>query len=95
MLGRVEQCLRGGRHLQNLLNFHLVRVAPSPVLTRFEGLDDRMMNFSEVRRGMLVPGVVAAADVSARKAEAQVNPAIPHLEAFLAAPAARMNVSNL
>jgi hypothetical protein len=54
-----------------------------------------MLNFSEVRRGMLVLGVVAAADVPARKAETQVNPAIPHRQAFFAALAARANFLNL
>jgi hypothetical protein len=54
-----------------------------------------MLNFTEVRRGMLVLGVVAATDVSARKAETQGNPGIPHRQTFLAALAARLDFSNL
>src|SRR5256885_4181300 len=40
-------------------------------------------------QGMLVLGFVAAADVSAGPAQAQMHPGIAHLEAFLAAFAAR------
>jgi len=38
-----------------------------------------------VFRGMLVFRIVATADVAAGHAEPQVNPGIPHFQAFLAA----------
>jgi len=48
-----------------------------------------MLRGVKVLGGMLVLGFVAAADVSAGPAQAQMHPGIAHLEAFLAAFAAR------
>jgi hypothetical protein len=47
----------------------------------------------EMLRGVAVLGIVAAADVTALPAQAQVNPRVAHLQAFLAA--ARIAVFRL
>src|SRR5271154_6189100 len=73
---------------------HFVHIAPAPVLARLEGLDDRVLGLMEVLGGMLVLGRVAAADVAADEALPQVDPGIAHLEAFLAAFAARFDLAN-
>jgi hypothetical protein len=77
-----------GRHIGSSLGagLHddLVYVAPDPILPRLEGLDERVLRGVEVLGSVLVLGVVAAADVAAGQALAQVNPAVSHLEALLA-----------
>src|SRR5258708_17238978 len=74
------------------LEHQLVRVAEKPVLTRLEGLDHRMLRGVVVLGGVLVLRTVAAADVAALHAEAEVDPDVTHLEAFLAAVAAGRDV---
>ena len=49
----------------------------------------------EMCGGMLVLGVVAAADMTADQANAQVHPAIPGLQAILAANGAGRNFLDL
>src|SRR6185295_5813383 len=71
------------------LHADLVHIAPAPALARLERGDDRVLGRVEVLRGVLVLRVVAAADVAAGAAKAQVQPAIAHLQAFLAAPGPR------
>jgi len=44
-----------------------------------------MLGLMKVFRGVLILGGVATTDVAAFEAEAQVNPAVAHLETFLAA----------
>jgi hypothetical protein len=44
--------------------------------------------------GVFVFRIIAAADVPADQAQPQMDPGIAHLEAFFAALAAGMNVSN-
>ena len=68
---------------------HFVYVAPSPVLARLEGLHDGVLGLMEVLGGVLVLGGIAAAHVAADEAFAQVHPGVAHLQAFLAAFAAR------
>ena len=70
-------------------DLHLVGVAPSPVLVRLKGLHDGMAGRVEVPRGVAVGRAVAAADMAARLAHAQVYPAAAQLEALDAAVAAR------
>ena len=55
----------------------LVDIAPEPIFTRLEGLDDRVVSSVEVLCSMLVLRGIAAADVPALGAEAQVYPRIP------------------
>src|SRR6059036_3873457 len=62
-----------------------VDVAPAPALPRLERGDDRMPGLLEMLGGVLVLRVVAASDVSARSAQAQMHPGVSRGEAFLAA----------
>src|SRR5215204_3196300 len=62
----------------------LVDVAPDPVLTALHGLDDRMLGGVEVLGGVPVPRVVAAPDVAAGLAEAEVDPGVAALQTLLA-----------
>jgi hypothetical protein len=73
----------------------VVQVAEIPILTRFEGPDDRMAARAEVLRGMPILRAVAATDVAAALAHSQVHPLVARLQAFLAAVAARFDVENL
>src|SRR5467141_708920 len=85
--GLSHRCRGAGASLQ--LHRHLIDVAPAPAFPRLERGDDRMLRGVKVLGGMLILGFVAAADVSADPAQAQMHPGIAHLEAFLAAFAAR------
>ena len=61
-----------------VLHHHdLVDIAPAPIFTGLEGLDDRVVSGVEVLGGMFVLRGIAAADVPALGAEAQVYPRIP------------------
>jgi hypothetical protein len=63
----------------------VVGVAIDPVLAGLEGLDYGVQGTVEVLGGVPVRRAVAAADVAASEAEAEVDPAGSHREAFLAA----------
>jgi hypothetical protein len=63
----------------------VVYVAVAPVLAWLGGADDGVADIACVRGRMLAGGVVAAADVSARLAHAQVHPPTAAREALLAA----------
>src|SRR5918993_1777246 len=64
---------------------HLLLVAPRPDLVRLERADDRMAGCGVVGRRVPVGRVVAAADVAALQADAQVEPAVAAAQAVLAA----------
>src|SRR4029077_7445522 len=68
---------------------YFVHVAPAPVFTRLERLNDGVVDGVKMLRGMLVFGIVAAAHMAAGKAETKMHPVIAHLEAFFAAASAR------
>jgi hypothetical protein len=61
---------------------YFVDIAPDPILAWLDGADERMLRLMEVLGGVLVLRRVAAADVAALQAQAQVNPAITHLHAL-------------
>src|SRR5215470_9169958 len=67
------------------LHQDLIDEAPAPVLPGFERGNDRMLRRTEMLGRVLVLRFVAASDVSARPAQAQMRPAVSHGEAFLAA----------
>src|SRR5690348_10212412 len=70
----------------------VVRVRPEPVLARLEALDDRVAGLGGMLARMLARRGVAAPDVAARRAAAQVEPpALLGREALYAARAARRN----
>jgi hypothetical protein len=65
------------------------------VLTRLERLDDRVMGLVEVLCRVLVFRSVAASDVPADEAQAQVHPGITCFQTILAALRAGDDVSDL
>src|SRR5438445_10039634 len=67
------------------LEHQIVDVAESPIFTRLEGADDRVLRRVEVLCPVFIRRVVATADVSAREAEAEVDPLGADLQAFFAA----------
>src|SRR5262249_32661294 len=64
---------------------HVVDVAPVPVLARLERADERVRAHARVRRRMPVGRRVAAANVTAREADAEVQPLVACPKAVLAA----------
>jgi hypothetical protein len=76
------------------IDVDLIDVAPFPIFAGLEGLDNGVIGLVEVPSGVLVFGIIAAADVPARQADAQVNPAIARLQAILTTPCARLNLVN-
>jgi hypothetical protein len=63
----------------------LVLIAPHPVFPLFIRYDHRVVSAMIMGGGVLVLGVITAADVSASQAEAKVHPLIPHFQAVFAA----------
>src|SRR5437660_1456251 len=74
---------------------HVVHVAPRPILSGLERPHDRVTGPAEVRGGVLVLRVVAAADVPARHAEPQVDPRIADPQAILTTVRAGRDFANL
>jgi hypothetical protein len=72
-----------------------IHIAPEPVLAGFEGLDDWVLGFLEVLSGVFAGGGIAAADVAAGEANAQMNPLAAGFQTFLAALAAGLYFLNL
>jgi hypothetical protein len=77
------------------VKFDLVDIAPAPILPRFERFDDRVLGRMKMLGRVLVLRRIAATHVPARQAQAQVYPAIAHLQTFLAAAGMWLDVSNL
>jgi hypothetical protein len=75
--------------------FHLIHIAPSPVLSRLEGFDNGVTDSAKVLCRMFVLGRIAAADMAADHAEAKMHPDIAHLQAFFASPGVRFDILNL
>src|ERR1700693_5406241 len=85
----------GSRYLMILWSdFRLVDIAPAPILSRFEGLDDRVPAVVEMLPRMPMRRGVAAADVTAGQAQAQMHPPRPNSQAILAALGARDDVAD-
>jgi len=63
----------------------MVDITILPVFPRLKRLDHRVLRFVEVFGGMSVFGVIAAADMPARKTEPQMDPAISRFQAFFTA----------
>jgi hypothetical protein len=58
------------------LEHDLVDVTPAPVFPWLEGSNNRVVRRVEMPGGVLVLGIIAAADMSAFETEAQVHPRI-------------------
>jgi hypothetical protein len=72
-----------------------VHIAPAPILAGLERLDQGVLGLVEVFRGVFVFRRIATADVPAYQAFPKMDPGIAHLQAFLAALAARFNLPDL
>src|SRR5437879_650091 len=78
------------------LEHEVVGVAVEPVLARLVGPDDGVIGAPGVGGGVLARRLVAAADVPADLAEAQVDPVLlAHRQAVFAPPRARLGVCDL
>jgi hypothetical protein len=67
------------------LHHHFIDVTPHPVFAGFERFDEGMVGLMKVFGGVLIFRAVAAAHVTASQAQPQVNPIIPHFQAFFTA----------
>ena len=72
----------------------LVDVAPAPVFGWIVAFDDRVAGGVEVLGGVPVRRIVAAADMAALTAYAQMHPPVAGLETLLAAECARRHVAD-
>src|SRR5579872_5634930 len=77
------------------LKHDLVDIAPGPVFTGLEGFYDGVLGRVKVFGGVFVLRRIAATDVAAGKAQAQVNPGVAHLQTFFATFGMRFYVVNL
>jgi hypothetical protein len=73
----------------------IVHVAPDPSFARFDRADQWMLGLVEVLGGVFVLGGIAASDVTALDAQAQVYPRIAGLDAFFADVRRGMKHSDL
>jgi hypothetical protein len=83
-----------GRGSIRKVKSNFVYVTPAPVLRRIIAFDDRVRGGPKMLGSMPVGGVVAAADVTASSAEAQVNPGRTGLQTFLATSRARRDIAD-
>src|SRR5438552_3753259 len=72
----------------------VVHIAPPPGLPRLQRAHDRVRGGPEVCRRVAMPRRVAAADVPAREAEPEVDPALAQTEALLATSGARGHIED-
>jgi hypothetical protein len=77
------------------LDLGLVDVAPAPVFTGLEGLDDGVRRLMKMLGRVFVGRAVAAAYVSAGEAKAEVYPLGADLETVFASSGGRSDVVNL
>jgi hypothetical protein len=77
------------------VKFHLIDVAPTPILAGFDGPHDRVVDGVKMFCCVLIFGRIAATDVATRHAQSQMNPGVAHLQALLASVRVRLHVSNL
>src|SRR3981081_727248 len=76
-------------HRDSLSDKGLVHIAPAPILARLEGLDDRVLGRVEMLSGVAMGRGIAAADMAAGQAQAQMHPGAADPQAILAARGAR------
>src|SRR3989442_14449661 len=81
------------KHRSSRLEEQLVDVTPGPVLTRLEGLNDRMVGGVEMPGGVLILRIVTATDMSTGETEAQVHPRITQSQTVLTSIGARRNLA--
>jgi hypothetical protein len=67
------------------IEFDFVNEAPAPVFAWLERTHDGVLGAVEMLGGVLVFGGVAAADVAALHAQAQMDPGVAHFQTLFAA----------
>src|SRR6202171_5472382 len=75
------------------LEHQVIGIAVQPILAWLEGLDDRVPGGVVVFGGVASGRLVAASDMSAGHAEAQVEPSLADGQAFLATVAGRDDIT--
>ena len=88
-------CLWRVKNRSSRLEHHLIDITPDPILSRLEGLNDRMGGRVEMPGGVLVLRIVTAAHMSTRETEAQVYPGISDFQTVLTSIGARCDVLYL
>jgi hypothetical protein len=78
-----------------LIKHDFIDVAPFPILARLRRTHDGVLRRMEVFGGMLILRGIAATDVAAPQAHAQMDPRVVHLQAFFAAVRARLHCADL
>src|SRR2546427_10296841 len=91
MLFPRDACLRAGA----LFDVDLIDVAPAPALPGLGRLHDRVAGRLEMPRRVPALRGIAAADVAAGQAHAQLHPGIARLETALAAFRRRLHLPDL
>ena len=81
----------GNRLNARLIDKYFIYIAPAPVLTRLEGLNDGMFALAKVFGGMFVLRGIAAPNMATAEALPQMNPGIAHLQTFLATGASGLD----
>src|SRR6185312_15818241 len=75
-----------------LFDVRIVDIAPAPLIRRRVGIDDRVAGLLKMFSRVRILGGIAAAGVSARKAQAYLHPRVPCFLAILAPFRVRLNV---
>src|ERR1700730_3891434 len=73
------------RHVVRKIQHHLVDITPTPSFRRIITLDDRMLCRMKMFGRVMIGRIVAASDMAAGAAYAQVHPDIAGFQAFFAA----------
>ena len=73
----------------------LIDIAPPPVLSGFEGLDERMPRGEKMLGCVPVLRVIATTDMSACQAQSKVHPLVARLQTLLAALPRRSHLAYL
>ena len=73
---------------------NFIDIAPSPPFRRIVAFDDRMAGLAKMLGGVTVWRAVAAADMAACPAEAQMHPRRTKFQTFLASERARRYVTD-
>jgi hypothetical protein len=88
-------CLWTVKNRSSRFEHHLIDVTPDPVLSRLEGLNNRMVGRVEMPGGVLVLRIITAPDMSTGETEAQVDPGISNFQTVLTTIGARCDVLYL
>lgn len=84
-----------GVRVSGWLEKHLINVAPTPILTPLERLDDRVLGRMEVLGRVFILRTVATPNMAADHAEPEMHPVIADLQAFFTTSCTRGNLLNL